>query len=246
MSFFYKAVLFDWAYTLIDLVEEDDKSAFLGLFEFLSEKGCDLPEFEEFFQTYRELFYGLIKVSRETHQEACFDVVLKSLLFQYRVIIPDDITLSDLLTIYYKKIYSCRKIYPDTISTLEKLKSQKVRMGIISNTTNPGFMKDYERKASGLDQYFEFSLYSSEMPYRKPHPSMFEQAVRYLEFAPEDILFVGDTLKADIYGAKQVGMSTAWINRSGNGNGQNGDIQPTYEIRSLAEILSLDVPVSSG
>ena len=38
MNFPYKAVLFDWAYTLVDLVCEDDRVAFSEMMKFLKSK----------------------------------------------------------------------------------------------------------------------------------------------------------------------------------------------------------------
>ncbi len=238
MKFPYKAILFDWAYTLVDLVKEDDRSAFLRLFDFLREKGLTLPDFELAFATYQELFYKMIKISRETHREARFDVVLKHLLLQYRIDLHDKTTLEELLNVYYKEIYSPRKVYPETVATLEKLKMRGVRMGVVCNTTNPGFMKDYESVSFGLDRYFEFAIYSSEVPFRKPHPSIFSLAVARLGLEVREILFVGDDLQADIKGAQGAGISTAWVNRERKSISEN--IRPEYEIHSLDEVLSID------
>jgi len=49
LNFPYKAILFDWAYTLVDLVREDDRVAFLELMKFLKKKDVKLPEFELIF-----------------------------------------------------------------------------------------------------------------------------------------------------------------------------------------------------
>ena len=57
MNFPYKAILFDWAYTLVDLVSEDDRAAFLELMRFLKEKDVELQEFELIFSEYQDLFY---------------------------------------------------------------------------------------------------------------------------------------------------------------------------------------------
>ena len=57
MNFPYKAILFDWAYTLVDLVSEDDRAAFLELMRFLKDKDVELPEFELIFSEYQGLFY---------------------------------------------------------------------------------------------------------------------------------------------------------------------------------------------
>ena len=85
MNFPYKAILFDWAYTLVDLVSEDDRAAFLELMNFLKKQDVKLPEFELIFSEYQDLFSGLIKESRHTHREVNFETVLRYLFFKYGI-----------------------------------------------------------------------------------------------------------------------------------------------------------------
>ena len=162
MIFPYKAVLFDWAYTLVDLVQEDDRAAFIKMTEFLREKKIELPDFELLFGAYQELFYGLINESRQTHREACFETVLRHLFFKYKIEIENRTSWQDILTVYYEIIHSVRIIYPDVVETLRLLRKGRVRMGIISNTTNPKFIKDKELHQTELGQYFEFALSYSQ------------------------------------------------------------------------------------
>ncbi len=238
MRFPYRAVLFDWAYTLVDLVHEDDRAAFERLTEFLREKDVELPDFEVFFGAYRELFYGLINESRQTHREASFESVLRHLFFQYGIQLDERTSWKEILTVYYEVIHGVRKVYPDVFSTLECFRDAGVRMGVISNTTNPEFIKHEERHRTGLDPYFEFALYSSSTPYRKPHPSIFNAAITRLRMDAEEILFVGDNLKMDVAGPQAVGMSAAWLNR--NGSPLTDGIIPDYQITDLSELLQIE------
>ena len=237
MSFPPKAILFDWAYTLVDLVCEDDRAAFLELMKFLKDKGVELPEFELIFSAYQDLFYGLIKESRQTHREANFETVLRHLFFKYHIEIEDRTSWKDILTVYYKVIHGVRLVYPDARNTLKILLESGIRMGIISNTTNPEFIKEEELRQTGLNTYFEFAIFSSGTPYRKPHSSIFHAAISRLNIEAENILFVGDDLKMDVMGAQSVGMSTAWLNRDGSSPVKN--ISPDYQITSLSELLTM-------
>ncbi|GJL80184.1 MAG: HAD family hydrolase [Nitrospinaceae bacterium] len=232
-----KAVIFDWAWTLADLVDEDDRRPFRKIFGFLQEKGVEMPDFNDCYQTYRELFYKMIAESRQTHREACFESVLTFLLLKYRIAIAGKATVEEILVHYYEEVYSVRKLFPDVLSTLQGLQSAGMRMGIISNTTNPPFMKDRERKQMGVDSFFEFSIYSSDVPYRKPHPSIFGLAVSYLQLEPQEILFVGDSPANDIAGARNSGMQTAWINR--NGGVFPDSIRPDFQVRALTDLLEV-------
>lgn len=237
MPFPYKAVLFDWAYTLVDLVDEDGFSAFQELFRFLEGKGVSLPDLNAAFEFTDSLFKEFIRSSRVTHQEAHFETVLKTLLLRYPIDINGKTSLEEMLRVYYAAIHSCRRIYPDVLPALKQLLDRGVRMGIISNTTNPGFIKHNERLAIGLDPFFEFSIYSTEVPFRKPHPSIFRLAQSRLGLAPEDILFVGDHLQNDVEGAQAVGMRAAWLNRDGEEN-SNG-IRPEYVLSDLTGLTEI-------
>jgi putative hydrolase of the HAD superfamily len=238
LNYPYKAILFDWAYTLVDLVSEDDRAAFLELMRFLKEKDVELPEFELIFSEYQNLFYGLIKESRQTHREVNFETVLRYLFFKFGIEVETKTSWEEILTVYYNVIHGVRLVYPDVMTTLETLAKSGVRMGIISNTTNPEFIKKKELRQTGLSRFFEFAIFSSGSPYRKPHPSIFNAAISRLNVKSENILFVGDDLKMDVIGAQSVGMPTAWLNRDGSVLVEN--ITPLYQITSLLDLLVIE------
>ncbi len=237
VDFPYKAVLFDWAYTLVDLVDENDREPLKVVYDFLESENSNLASFESFYQTFKLHFYRMIEISRETGLEARFDNALNYLLIQNNVNLNGNFDIRDLVKKYYSVIYSRRKVYPDVIPTLNGLKEIGVRMGIISNTTNPGYMKEYEMSLTGLEHYFEFSIYSSVVPFRKPHPSIFQLAIQRLNYRPEEILYVGDNLHADVEGSMGVGILSAWINR--NKKVLPSGVVPSYEISSLIDLLKI-------
>tara|TARA_Y100001960_G_scaffold141837_1_gene150095 strand:- start:2653 stop:3381 length:729 start_codon:yes stop_codon:yes gene_type:complete len=240
MSFPFKGIGFDWAYTLMDLGNEDDSVPLKKVFDYLSSRNLSLPDFEEFLDETRKIFVPMIEESRLTNKEACFEVVLQNIIHQFKIPLNGEITLKNLLEIYYLEVYSKRKLYPEVVYVLNSLKSIGVRMGVVSNTTNPRFMKENEMQAAGLKPYFEFAIYSSDTPYRKPHPSIFELAIKNLNMKPKEILFVGDNISLDVIGAKNVGMKSAWINR-GHKNIPAG-CEPDYELHSLEDLLEIGLP----
>jgi putative hydrolase of the HAD superfamily len=240
MSFPFKGIGFDWAYTLVDLGKEDDRSPLKKVFGYLSNKDLSLPDFEEFLDQSRKIFHPMIESSRTTNQEAHFEIALQKLIYQFDIPLNEDISLKKLLEIYYLEVYSERKLYPEVISVLNSLKNTGVRMGIVCNTTNPRFMKENEMKAAGLEPFFDFAIYSSDTPYRKPHPSIFQLAIESLKLKPEEILFVGDNIRLDIVGAQNVGMKSAWINRERKNNSIDGE--PDYELHSLVDLLRISSP----
>ena len=235
MEFPFKAIGFDWAHTLVDLGEESDRLPLEKVFAYLREKEIALPNFEECLKKSRELFRPMIEQSRTSHREALYEDVLKYLLFYFKIPWQGKVTLSELLQVYYREVYQARETFPEVNNVLQQLSQWGVGMGIISNTTNPVFMKELELEDSGLKNFFDFTIYSSGVPFRKPHPSIFQLAIIYFQLEPSDILFVGDSLTIDIMGAQGVGMKTAWINRKK----EQTDIVPDYELSSLEDLLRI-------
>jgi putative hydrolase of the HAD superfamily len=235
MGFPFKAIGFDWAHTLVDLGEEDDCLPLKRVFACLKDKQIALPDFETCLEKSRELFISMIEQSRSTHREARYEEVLQYLLSYFKIYLGGKISLREILHIYYKEVYRERKTFPEVYGVLQQLSQWGICMGIISNTTNPVFMKELELKDSGLKKYFDFTIYSSGLPFRKPHPSIFQLAISHFELEPHEILFVGDSLSLDILGAHKVGMKTAWINR----RNEQTDIVPDYELVSLEDLLKV-------
>ena len=241
MNFPFRAIGFDWAYTLVDLGKEDDRKPLQRVFSLLDSKNIPVPDFEECLDRSRKIFFPMIKESRITNQEAHFEIVLKQLMDDFGVSLDGEISLKQLLEVYYLEVYSKRKIYPEVMRVLNRFKEIGVQMGIISNTTNPQFMKEREMEILGLQPYFDFAIYSSSTPFRKPHPSIFELAVENFKVDPQEILFIGDNYSLDIVGAKKVGMKSAWVNREGKVIPK--DIEPDYELHSLDDLFRINTSV---
>ncbi|RMD92544.1 MAG: HAD family hydrolase, partial [Calditrichaeota bacterium] len=76
-------------------------------------------------------------------------------------------------------------------------------LGVISN----GFATIQRTKIKnlGLESYFKYQIYSSQVGVMKPRPEIFLEAMREAQKAAHEICFVGDSYEYDILGAKRVG-----------------------------------------
>ena len=86
MIFPFRAIGFDWAYTLIDLGKEDDRKPLQKVFSFLSSKNIPLPDFKEFLGRARKIFLPMIEDARVTNQEEHFEIVLQKLILQIHLL----------------------------------------------------------------------------------------------------------------------------------------------------------------
>ncbi len=243
MEFPYKGVVFDWAWTLLDLGAEKDESAFFKMMEFLGEQGFHEKNTETVYQNSIKLFREQIQISRESLLEAHYECVLNYIAIERGWEIPAEVKIEALKT-YYLEIFSQRRVYPQAVPTLQTLKEAGVQIGLVSNTTNPGYIKNLEREHFGLAPYFDFAIYSSDVPFRKPHPSIFNLAQKRMGCLPEKILFVGDSYEADIVGAHRAGMATAWINREKNERPEGPT--PDFELAELDELLTIKAIMVGG
>lgn len=118
--------------------------------------------------------------------------------------------------------------YPDTIETLLVLRKRGYRLGLISNT-HWRFLEDVRDE---FDKYFSVITLSYEHGYAKPHPSIFLATLKKLGVSASLCLHVGDDPIADVQGAKEVGMRTAFIKR------QKEEAYADAKIEQLSELLN--------
>lgn len=87
----------------------------------------------------------------------------------------------------------------------------------------------------GIDRYFDTILISAEFGWRKPNPTIFAEALRRLDVAPSEALYVGDTHLDDVVGALAAGLDVAWLATPDTA----GDPRPTHHIADLKTLLDL-------
>lgn len=110
-------------------------------------------------------------------------------------------------------------------------------LALVSNFDDGPMVRDLLAR-EGVDRRFSTVLISIEFGRRKPHPLIFNEALRRLGARPDEALFIGDSLSEDVAGAQSVGMDTAWVNRSGR-KVREGAARPTYAIAELGELRGI-------
>jgi HAD superfamily hydrolase (TIGR01549 family) len=102
-------------------------------------------------------------------------------------------------------------LMPRALDTLHRLRRQGMKVGICSNLAAP-----YAIPIKLLLKSFQFDSYawSFEVGAVKPDPKIYEFVLKDLNVLPNEILFVGDTMSADVLGPRNVGMKAVLINHS--------------------------------
>lgn len=121
-------------------------------------------------------------------------------------------------------------LYADVKPALRQLHATGLRLGLISNTHRclTTFQEHFD-----LDALIAGAVSSAEHGYMKPHPSIFEAALRGLGVDAAEAMMVGDSLSHDVAGARELGMRAVLLDRSGQGRTEADGVAV---IRSLAEL----------
>lgn len=124
----------------------------------------------------------------------------------------DRVICHDLFEALRIPVRESRMLFDDTCSTLAALRERGFLLGVVTNRPWGGkpFLEDMRKL--GLLEYFDprHIAISADSGIRKPNAALFLQALHALSIAPEEAAMVGDSLSADIFGAKELNMVTIW------------------------------------
>jgi len=91
-----------------------------------------------------------------------------------------------------------------------KMVSADYKLGLLSNFTYAPVIYAGLRKLD-INQFFNAILISDEVGWRKPHPKIFNEALKRLKVSAHETVYVGDSPLEDIKGAKATGMKTIFV-----------------------------------
>ena len=103
------------------------------------------------------------------------------------------------------------RLFDGVLDLLTSLRAQDWRIGIITNGGVPS--QSAKINNSGLGELIDVSVISAAFGVKKPAPEIFRHLTDALQIEPRQSWFVGDDPVADIWGAKQVGLRTCWVER---------------------------------
>ncbi|UCE95211.1 MAG: HAD family hydrolase [Candidatus Bathyarchaeota archaeon] len=201
-----EAVTFDDFYTLRYSVDEGEDIIY-PILRALKRQELDVND-EIFLKRYFKEDELYRKGLKETHHESLLDnIVMKTLAaFGY-----ERKPVSRIVKKAVDYGLKTRKIrwFPDAKRTLLTLQKKGFKLGLISNT----HWRFSIQLRNEFKNFFDVITLSYEHGYAKPHPSIFLDTLTKLHATASKSLHVGDDPIADIEGAKNVGMKTAFIKR---------------------------------
>jgi putative hydrolase of the HAD superfamily len=201
-----EAVLFDWGDTLMEFQysEELMDTAFRTGLDALGRD--DLAPADDIRAHFREHFEPLFWAPG-TSEEIEYPGMIRDALAHFGTELSND-ELARFLEAEHAAWEPARRLGADTHALLESLRDRGLKLGLVSNAFDPGWLLHRDLEQMGLAERLDFSVFSSEVGVRKPDPRIFKCALEALGVEPERALFVGDRLYEDIRGAAELGMTT--------------------------------------
>jgi HAD superfamily hydrolase (TIGR01549 family) len=139
-----------------------------------------------------------------------------------------------------------RVLFPDALPTLSWLRDRGVRLAAVTNRGFSGPLFHQEMRELGLTDLFEHTVISCDVGYMKPHPRIFHVALDLMRLEPEDVAMVGDSLRADVEGAKTLGMTAIWRRmpedepvEATTDEPEPGSVAPDFVIDNIGDLRNL-------
>jgi HAD superfamily hydrolase (TIGR01662 family) len=126
------------------------------------------------------------------------------------------------------------EMYEEVPEVLRALHAAGLKIGLISNTQRS--LTTFQTHFA-LEGLFHVTLSSFDHGYMKPHPSIFETALQRAEVAPNQAVMVGDSVPADVEGARRLGMRAILVSRSGQQPACPADVPVIRSLRELPPLL---------
>ena len=226
----YRHVFFDLDHTLWDFDRNSDETI-LELYEqggFARSLGHDGADYlklyrETNFRLWEEYRQG--KLDKETLRIRRFRESFKAIGYY------DEAGIRDFERSYLAEAPRKKALVDGALEILEALAERKMRLHIITN----GFSEtqSIKLKESGIAHFFDLVMTSDTLQVHKPEAAIFIESLKRSGAQRVESFMVGDSLLADVIGARQVGMDQAYYNPRAKPHEEN----ITIELRSLSDLL---------
>jgi putative hydrolase of the HAD superfamily len=212
-----RAVIFDWGGTLTPWHAIDQEELWLAVCERHYPAADAAAVAEATWMAETELW----RRSQSTQRSATLDAV-----FARAGVTPS----GDFLATYYRAWDPHTFTDPDVAPLLRELRRRGIKVGVLSNTMWPRAAHEQIFIRDEVLDLIDGAVYSSEIPWVKPHPEAFRAAMRAVGVTdPADCVFVGDRPYDDVHGAKSAGLRAVLV--------PNSDV-PAFETAEPDAVIS--------
>jgi len=223
-----KAVLFDYVGTLVSCRSYSMEASREKLYKALLNEGFGVAE-DKFVESYILAHEKYRKVRYEQLREVTNAVwVAEALCNLGFKVTTDDERVKTALNVFFQDFIDTLELREGAKKLLRQAQAQ-CKVGLISNFTYAPVIHKSLRKLC-IDGYFDATVISEALGWRKPSSHIFEEALERLKIQANEAVFVGDSPIEDIKGAKEAGLKTVFVIsqfntlRDLNTSGQKADL----------------------
>jgi len=186
-------------------------------------------------RVFDEVFKPVYSRCEQTDTEVPLEEPFGDFLARLRIQAVDDPQfIQDALADFLRPEIESWKLYPDTTMLLSTLKDINLKLGLVSNASSHTVITVIIDRLN-LARFFDTVVTSAQLRLRKPKPEIFNKALESLRVSPSEAVMVGDTVKGDIRGAKNMGMKAILIKRT-KSEIEEGSV-PDAVVENLASTL---------
>lgn len=226
----YKHFLFDADNTVFDY-RQGEKNSFDQI-----AKHYNLTFNEEVIDTYHRINKWCWKAYErgELSQDKLVVLRFKNLFDELSI----DIDPEEMENLFTSLLSKQTCLMPFAKDVLDELKDNGCNIEMITNGVSE---TQYGRlDATNLRSYFSNIFISSEMGCQKPDLEYFDIVLNKIKAERSECVIIGDRLESDIKGGLNAHIDTIWLNTGNSSNKEsNVSVCPTYEIKSLSEMMDL-------
>jgi len=115
----------------------------------------------------------------------------------------------EMYEVYWGYILAHMSLREGAAELLTECRNRGLKIGICSDLT--AHIQHCKLKALGISAYIDCLVTSEEVGVEKPDQRVFQLILKKLACAPDDVLYIGDSLERDVYGAEACGISVLWF-----------------------------------
>lgn len=232
-----RAVLFDFGGTLYDYacLLRGDAECLLALARWAGIEADEVTIRRAQRDAMRRAFHSYLPRRFYLHRDMFRDAAAG--MIESFGIVPDEAHLRRYREMQWDRHRRDFVLRDGVIDTLRALRERGLHVGMVSNIDDDQL--DHLIDVAGLRGSFDSLLSSEAAAACKPDPAIFEEALRRAGCAPQEALFVGDTLAQDIAGANRMGMRSVLIWHRDDKPPPADGVAPDHVIRQIPELLDL-------
>lgn len=131
------------------------------------------------------------------------------------------------------------QLFPDVVDVLQALREKGVEMLVASGNTEK--TRKIILSQTGIEDYFEAIYTAIDIGFQKQDVRFWQVVLREINYAPGEIVVVGNQINDDVVHPQSLGLTTVLVNRPGvlRKNLGSKDVAPDYTINDLQRLVEI-------